>query len=132
MASKPIDAGHIVEFDRDDRVPDKRKAVWNVPLKCCCLSQETCANERLSRTTSGIDVCLGGYLSGAEGRTEMRRHPIDAPALKLVGHALAPLLGCAGYPLGLASAAFSPTRQIEGSITYKCRSERELQDALSM
>src|SRR5262245_6680920 len=47
---------------------------------------------RLARTTGGVGVCLGGDLSRSGGRAEMRWHPVDSPALKLVRHELAPVV----------------------------------------
>src|ERR1700722_3137049 len=84
--SKPIDIGHVVEFDGDDRIIHERKAIRDMPLKGRRLSQEACADERFMRATGRIGVCFGRDLSRARGWPEMRRHPIDTPTLELIWH----------------------------------------------
>jgi hypothetical protein len=85
-SGQPIDIGHIVEFDRDDGVTHERKTLGDMPLKCRGLSQEARADQCFARTVGGIDMGLGRDLSRAGGRPEMRRHPVDAAGLELVGH----------------------------------------------
>jgi hypothetical protein len=46
-----IDAGHIVEFNRDHRITDKRKTLGDVPLECGSFSQEAGADRRFAGTT---------------------------------------------------------------------------------
>src|SRR5215469_11301508 len=45
--------------------------------------------------------------ASAGGRTEMRRHPIDSPALKLIWHELAPGVGRTRRPDRCYAAAFN-------------------------
>ena len=85
-ARQPIDIGHVVEFDSNDRLAGKREPVGQVPFEQRCFSEKARSNRKPARAALGICDNTRRQLPRPRSRPEMGRHAIDASRFEAIAH----------------------------------------------
>src|SRR6266540_7147867 len=89
---EPVDVRHVMKFDRDHRFAGQGEPFRQMLFQHPGIGQEARRDGETSWTALRVAHDVARQLARSGRRSEMRRHPIDAPDLESIAHRSSPFV----------------------------------------